>query len=292
MGRNGLTCVVSAVLGVPILFSQGVPELTPRQLFYWDGTAALPERRTPKQTHRKVSKGPPGGTPVKSSPPAGTNVTSGTEPRPSPVAQEPLFVPTANKLAVRYNVLKVNPQNGDTREVDTDTVFLSGDCAAVRFTPNLSGFVYVLSQGSTGKWSVLLPSREAPNEKRSVSANVPRTIPEEMCFEFDDKPGRERLLIVLTNEEPERLRLDREFLASSGMVTAKANASIGPRSPDTPLVSANIQRIASQLVSRDVSLQKIRRPSSSDEPPHSVYAADLSPTPSQSLTIEVVFRHE
>ena len=79
------------------------------------------------------------------------------------------------------------------------TAFKSGDSVKLVFTPNIDGYVYWLAKGSSGNYSVLFPSKA--NMDNAVQRNQEYTIPPKGTFRFDDTPGDEELLCILSAEK-------------------------------------------------------------------------------------------
>ena len=75
----------------------------------------------------------------------------------------------------------------------------SGDSVKLVFTPNIDGYVYWLAKGSSGNYSVLFPSKA--NMDNAVQRNQEYTIPPKGTFRFDDTPGNEELLCILSAEK-------------------------------------------------------------------------------------------
>jgi hypothetical protein len=84
-----------------------------------------------------------------------------------------------------------------------DGQFYSGDGIRVRIKSNFAGHAYiVMAQGSSGKQKVLFPA--GPNsagENNIVSPDREYVIPEKGVIRFDENPGVERLLFILSRQE-------------------------------------------------------------------------------------------
>ena len=119
----------------------------------------------------------------------------------------PVLKPAAN-LGVRYNILKVNLETSVRTEVPPDTVFHEKDCVAVRIQPNRGGFLYVFAEESSGRFRALIPSEEAAEDSNVVRAYNLMDVPQNYCFEMDDKPGTERLLLVVTDKPEDVMKLN------------------------------------------------------------------------------------
>lgn len=107
--------------------------------------------------------------------------------------------------------------------------FLSGDGIKLRIRSNFKGYVYVvLAQGSTGKQVVLFPAAHATGETlvasgkgltrdsddNMVTPGQQYTVPQRGLIRFDENPGVERVLIVLS-----RQKIDLQKVLASGTQT-------------------------------------------------------------------------
>ena len=94
-------------------------------------------------------------------------------------------------------------RNGETSNVLPDAEFQSGDRVKLLFTSNVDGYVYWLAKGTSGNYSVLFPNAKA-GMSNEIKRNQEYTVPAKGSFRFDDTPGNEELLcIVSTTRIPE-----------------------------------------------------------------------------------------
>lgn len=77
--------------------------------------------------------------------------------------------------------------------------FKSGDKVKLVFTPNTDGFVYWLAKGSSGNYTMLFPNAKAGMDN-TVKRNEEYTVPVKGAFRFDDTPGNEELLCIISTE--------------------------------------------------------------------------------------------
>lgn len=181
--------------------------------------------------------------------------------------------PTAN-LGIRYNVLRVDVAKGVRTEVSADTVFHEKDCVAVRIQPNRGGFVYVFNQGTSGQWSTLIPSPETEDYLSAVQPYTLLEVPRKNCFEMDNKPGTERLLIVVTDKPEDVIRLN-DSLSHPGAVA-----------------SAELQSFTSGLQGRDLKITRVGNKPAAGEAPYSTYLVNAAATTSDRLVLEIKLKHE
>ena len=121
--------------------------------------------------------------------------------QPAQAAAEGSHAPNAG---LRYRILRRQP-DGQALEVDPDIMFRSGDRVRLAFEPNVAGFLYVVQQGSSGRWSVLFPHPLIDGGRNAVSRFGEVVIPPEGWFRFDGNPGTERLLVYLSREPVSQL---------------------------------------------------------------------------------------
>lgn len=101
----------------------------------------------------------------------------------------------ARSLAVKTTLLLV--RDGVTSSVPPSHVFKSGDKVKLVFTTSTDGYVYWLSKGSSGTYALLYPTAHAGMDNH-VKRNVEYSVPVKGMFRFDDTPGKEELLCILS----------------------------------------------------------------------------------------------
>lgn len=323
--------ILSAALTV--LWAQN-SQLTPRQLYFGAARAAKEEagksgstqakggqqnqakakqNETPNQTQAKAKQN--NDTKSKQAPNNGSNSGKATPVKPSDSpsgqsgTQTVLAAERPDRLGLRYNLLKVDPKTGKTTEVDPDQNFTPGDCFAVRLRPNRAGRIYVFNKASSGRWQVLLPSAEMPDERNDYQAGRNLTVPRGYCFGLDDPPGVDTLMVAMTDRTDDIQKLDNYVRASDTGATPEP-AKPAPKAPaakqgGAPLMMAGLGYDAvvsvtkvidqgPQMISRDVVIQKISNPEPeySEEPANSVYIVKTAATDQDRLVIEIPIRHE
>ena len=202
-------------------------------------------------------------------------------------------------LGVRYNLLKVvNRETGAAVEVDSDYNFKPGDCVLTKFRPNRSGFLYAFNAASSGAWQPMIPNPLMPNERNSVGAGETLTVPGQHCFQIENPPGVESLLVVVTERQQDFLRLNdsiRKTVGSEHSPAGPPDRSVDSRKSQltATLEDFGAPRVAgNRLISRDLSIQRIGQPLTADEPPHSVYVVKTSAAPEDRIVIRINIRHE
>lgn len=85
--------------------------------------------------------------------------------------------------------------NNKMKLVDNRTVFQSGDKIRLRLIPNINGYAYIASKGSSGRQAVLFPPSGSTNK---VVAGKQYSLPSTGFLVFDDLAGTERLSLVMS----------------------------------------------------------------------------------------------
>lgn len=96
----------------------------------------------------------------------------------------------------------------DGVEGDVDgaaTTFHSGDRVRFTFESNVDGFLYVVQQGSSGRWTVLFPGPDINGGKNTIAKGQRYQVPTDDWFLFDDNPGTEHLFVFLSREPMKQL---------------------------------------------------------------------------------------
>lgn len=115
-------------------------------------------------------------------------------------------------------------RNGRKSTVLPDHPFQSGDKVRFMYTTNIDCYVYWLSQGSSGSYTMLFPSQKAGLDNW-VKKNESHSIPVKGTFKFDENPGVEKILMVMAPEKiPELENAVKEASTSDGKVVASAGA--------------------------------------------------------------------
>ena len=310
--------MISAALslsGVSILWAQSSTKLTARELFYTPpapakAATAPAKKAAPKQqaAAKKAAPAKPG--PARPATPGEPErevqqVQLASQQGPEPDSGGVQFMNVANApsvpLGLRYSILKYGGDD-EAVEVDPDMVFRSGDRIRLRVQVNDTGYLYVVTQGSSGNWRVLFPSAEQEDGSNRVTRGRSYEIPRRTRFVFDEQPGTEKLFLVLTRT-PEydldkliyKLENPREA-EPAGAEEAK------PKSMPTMLAMNNltvsddlINRMRGKVMARDLVFEKINEdkpaPQSKRDPEKAVYVANPSREASARLVVDIELKH-
>lgn len=295
---------------IPTLFvascfaQQAKQELSARDLFYREQapdqqsssekTQAASTNQNPTQTTAQSTPPSSQATHHKSTstahktPTTGTSGTTNSTPdTPSAsiqLAAEKEPISAAQALGLRYNVVLVNTSTRDTAPADPDQVFQPGECIALEFEANSSGYLYVLEKGSSGAWTPLLPSAEMPDESNVLKARTVVRIPQNHCFEISGPPGEEQIFVALSRSSEDLNELHQSIKSSAG---GEEKSELLAQNN----LSDEMTRLHSALQDRDLKVKKIDRPESAGEPANSVYIVNASLTSSNRVVAEIRIQH-
>jgi hypothetical protein len=205
-------CAAAAAIS---LFAQEVtrPEMTARELFYNAGSApaakAPPSSKSPVKV---VAKKAPATAPVtqqaSNTQPSQASTPSGATPTPdgsgkiitvsdgSRATAPPPASGTA--LGLKYTVLKLSG-DGMTAAAPS-SIFHAGDKIQFSIETNSTGYLYIISQGSSGTWKPIFPSAEIEGGNNRVEPFHTYTFPSGYRYVFDQQAGDEKVFIIFSRD--------------------------------------------------------------------------------------------
>jgi hypothetical protein len=246
--------------------------LTPREIFYGQHRAEAkprPHRTTPAPAKEAApaeaapaEPAPPEVAPAEPAPPeaapSATSVeTREVEPRPTSARRDYVsaryVAPEAHPLAMRYSVRKL--EGGSYSDVDADAVFHAGDHIALAIETNDSGYLYVVAQGSSGRWEVSYPTEKVSGSNRVEKGRTYKIPPgADEVLTFHPPAGTERLFVVLTRQPLPDLEK---------LIYSLQNENSAPKEANT-MLAQNFQPIDDSVVqglrttySRDLVIEKV-----------------------------------
>jgi hypothetical protein len=101
-------------------------------------------------------------------------------------------------LGLRYTLQKKTSEGA--ANVSADTEFHSGDRIQLNLEVNDKGYLYIISQGTSGTWTTMFPSPEIENGDNRVQKGHVYTVPPGHVFTFSGKPGVERLFVIFSRQ--------------------------------------------------------------------------------------------
>jgi hypothetical protein len=197
------------------------PQLTARELFYSAAsdpaakkTDAKSEPQAPPKTESKPkaeAKAPPKAppktvvakralpstTPAASTSGATASLPGGGHVLPAVASTAPAPA-TGTALGLKYTILKLS--GGQMVPVAPDTVFHAGDRIQFDVQTNGPGYLYIVSQGSSGTWKPMFPSPEVEDGNNRVDGWRKYTLPPGSRMMFDEQTGVEKIFIVFSRE--------------------------------------------------------------------------------------------
>lgn len=199
-------------------------------------TAAVDTGSTrPEPNATSASPGPSGSADSRSN----RIIPTPAPPSPNPAARGPISAvnlyyssgSTASaSIGLRYRVLRRGSHAGSTPdgvELDVDpraTEFHTGDKVRLSFESNTDAYLYVVQQGTSGLWTTLFPDRSINDGQNRIQKGKEYKIPSDNWFEFDDRPGTERLFVLLTAVPLERIPgFDRPVTQTTTLALADVN---------------------------------------------------------------------
>ncbi len=132
--------------------------------------------------------------------PAGKPVRTPAAPR-----QSPDGATTANRndlwLGVAFWAELQRPGAAITRIANpAEFMFRSGDRIRLLVQTNIDGFLYVINRGSTGRYTLLFPQPSMEASAHRVKARTEYAIPHNGWIRFDEVPGEEGVVFLVTLE--------------------------------------------------------------------------------------------
>ena len=188
-------------------------------------------------------------------------------------------------LGLRYAVQKLDAATRMFREIDPDTMFRTGDVIRMQVETNTGGYLYVVTQGASGKWSVLFPRAEVAGGSNRVEAHQKIEVPGSSGgWRFDEHAGTEKLFLVLARQpEPDLNKLI--YTVRGGGNTLVAQATVG---------DDVVSRLRGQVRSRDLVFEKVDEATQDSAPvknENAAYVVSVSTAPDAQLVKDIGLVH-
>ena len=261
-------------------------DLTPRELFF--SAPGSPVKVTRKAEAKTVT------------PPIATNRPPATKP-PS-TAERPnnqlggatilqTLSTTPAPLGLRYSIL-LSRDNSSYKEVDTDSTFRSGDRLKIEVESNEGAYLYVVSRGSSGNWSVIFPTKEVDNGNNFIAPFRPYTVPNSGRFFFDDQAGEEKLFIVLSRK-PESSFEDIIYTINSPTPQAKPQKEMQLAQALRPIDDQLVGNVRNSMLARDLVFEKVddSKPIA-ERKETAAYIINKNPAPDAKLIVDLTLKHK
>jgi serine/threonine protein kinase len=112
-------------------------------------------------------------------------------------------------------------KRGNEEGVSPETTFYNGDSVRIRIQADQSGFLYIMSRGSSGKLSMLYPNRRIQGGNNQIVKGKVISIPTDGDWiTFDKNPGTETLYLLFAENKTEK------FIAEIENATSQAKISL------------------------------------------------------------------
>ncbi len=289
--------ILLLVLSAVQAFGQTSKNLSAREIFYSAPSAEPPAKKTTSQSAKTKEKQPVEVAKAKAPEAKAPESRPGIPAKSSGDMMEVAFNPgESGPLGIRYSLLKKT--GSASVEVDTDTVFHSGDRIRVRVDVNTAGYLYIISRGSSGNWKPLFPSSEIAGGDNHVLKGTQYDIPSGYVFTFDEQPGKEKLFIVFSRQPVSDLE-ELIYSLSDGQ-KAKPKENARPDSGKVLLAQANIhdnliERLRN-ISARDLVIEKVDETApptpSAPEKEKAVYIVNPSRSANARVVADLTLTHQ
>lgn len=288
---------------MPMAWAQAPKGLTARELFF-SAPAAAPAKTESAKAKPQQSKSAQQA--ARSKAPATGPSKPATDAVPVTLASNDGSATLVNTgmssgvpLGLRYSILKYAGDD-DYIEVDPDLVFRSGDRIRLRVQVNDTGYLYIITQGSSGNWRVLFPNSEYDSGSNRVVRDRSYDIPGRTRFVFNEQPGTEKLFLVLTRK-PE-VDLDKLIYELDNPATAQPAEAPKKVEPIKTMMAMNkiaiddslVGKLRSNLIARDLVFEKVtddKPAAGSQEKEKAVYVVNPDRGTESRLVVDVALKH-
>ena len=228
-------------------------KMNAREFFYSDAPEPKPAKPAPK-TSPKGKNSP--------SPSARAGSSQHTQPGTGGVKAPdgtPVIAAVAGPpLGLKYTILK--RIEGQAIQVPDNTVFHTGDKIQLQVETNGPGYLYIISQGSSGAWKPMFPAPEIGGGSNQVQANKPVTLPSaEFGMTFVEPAGAEKIMIVLSRRpvpDFEDLIYSLEDKSKPAAQPAEPKKSASYLVADASIGDPTVERFRT-VYSRDLIIEKV-----------------------------------
>ncbi len=288
------------------------PQLTARELFYSAASEPAPAAKAPPKTAAKAPPKKATGVPAQAAsanqpgapmttPP---HIVAGRASVEAPIIPAVAVVPstapapaTGTALGLKYTILRRS--GSDMVEVPPGTVFHAGDRIQFSVQTNGPGYLYIVSQGSSGTWKPMFPSTEVEDGNNRVDGWHAYTMPPKSRMVFDEQTGVEKIFIVFSRE-PEA---DLENMIYS-LQGNKSRPAAQPQDAPPPkqmvqvagyaIDDSTVDRLR-DTYSRDLIIERVddKPPADkSDKPEYAVYVVNPSGSSSSRVVADLKLVHQ
>ncbi|MCX6603104.1 MAG: DUF4384 domain-containing protein [Acidobacteria bacterium] len=261
-------------------------DLTPRELFF--SAPGSPVKVTRKAEAKPVTKQIDA---VKASPAKPPTAPDRPNAQPGGATVIPALAVAPAPLGLRYSIL-LSRDNAAYKEVETESVFRSGDRLKIEVESNEGAYLYVVSRGSSGNWSVIFPTKEVDNGNNFIAPFRPYTVPNSGRFYFDDQAGEEKLFIVLSRK-PESSFEDIIYTITTPTPQAKPQKEMQLAQTLRPIDDRFVGNVRNSMLARDLVFEKVddSKPIA-ERKETAAYIINKNPAPDAKLIVDLSLKHK
>ena len=203
--------------------------------------------------------------------------------KPAPqVKTQPILVTNLSQasenMGIRYRITQL-VEPCEQVPVDANSLFRAGDQIRFSMESNTDGYLYILNQGTSGAWRYIFPHPLINGGENLINKGVEYTIPPRSWLKFDQNPGEEVIIVVVTKNKLDPLE--------SGILEQRqSNSSIPP-------TSQVIQELNNHLKTRDLIFEQEYSPISYQGVQKKVVQNTyvVNPDPDSYFVTRIVLKH-
>jgi hypothetical protein len=198
-----------------------------------------------------------------------------------PVVPAAVRVPATVPLGLKYSILESSAHG--MAEVPADTPFHAGDRIQLSVETNSAGYLYVISQGSSGAWKPMFPAPEVADGDNRVEPFHQYLLPPKSRMVFDEQGGEEKLFVVFSREpEPSLEKIVYSLQGGAARKTLTAN--------DTSIDNHTVGLLRTAY-SRDLVIEKVDAATDTQKRETAVYVVNPSGRPDSRLVADLQLAH-
>ena len=205
-------------------------------------------------------------------------------------AQSELVAAVDNPLVLRTSLL--HSSNGSPyTEVDSETIFRSGDKLRVTAQSRDQAYLYVISRGSDGStWEVLFPSSEMGGGDNKIAAMQSYEIPPGGQWAFDETPGEEKLFIVLSRKPVNDMEsLIYDLGKSKKEPPPEKKTLLAQRI--APIDDALVGRLRAGVQARNLKFERVDEKTPGERKEKAVYVQTTTDSVNAQVVVDLTLKH-
>ena len=166
------------------------------------------------------------------------------------------------------------------------------DRLKIEIESNDGAYLYVVSRGSSGNWSVIFPTKEVDNGNNFIAPFRPYTVPNSGRFYFDDQAGEEKLFIVLSRK-PESSFEDIIYAINTPTPQAKPQKEMQLAQNLRPIDDRLVGNVRNSMQARDLVFEKVDDSQPlAERKETAAYLINKNPAPDAKLIVDLSLKHK